>query len=573
MHNMNTFCLYKIYCFILCFVVSIATRKLGTRSCYFQQFTSERAYYGANSTLPPLIAPFPHIKGLNSTIVRIQLAGKEIITGNKDSGVVFLQTIRGDIFLLQTLQGLDEVLHAGIPTLPIGSTFATTRDGIVVCSPTQCQWFICDKNNGCKPDAKARFQYNIGIVSAMDVDSNDDIWVGGLVSGLLHITRKGMLTAIAVVGNVTAITIDAHNNNNIAVGTSLAVYYKFNKTSMSFSRWVQATSAMMDGMPLALTFMDNGELWIGGQWSLNVIRIDGITVDRIAGSQGLPSGNITILAGDGSGTLWAGTQNGVAMYNMSKRSWRYFSGDRWIPGQVNSNVTALAVINEGLIVVATEFGLAYLRSINMTFEQKAAFYTNLTSTLLSRHGWVASVELAKYGDTNTLIQHPGDNDGLWTGMLTSGLIYQYALTGAEYARIQAWHHYAAVEFLHNVTETNGFIARTAVKCGEPHGPGDSGICPHGSPNTCGWVNSTACYAGIDSVTTNLSCCWTWKRDTSSDEVTGHFFTMLLAWKFLARNDAEKTRIASTLCATADYILKGKLRFIDPIYGAIGTLNN
>ena len=65
--------------------------------------------------------------------------------------------------------------------------------------------------------------------------------------------------------------------------------------------------------------------------------------------------------------------------------------------------------------------------------------------------------------------HDGDNDGLWTGMLVSGLIYQYALTTSEEARTLAWRHYAALEFLHNVTETKGFIARSAVKCNEPHG--------------------------------------------------------------------------------------------------------
>jgi hypothetical protein len=47
---------------------------------------------------------------------------------------------------------------------------------------------------------------------------------------------------------------------------------------------------------------------------------------------------------------------------------------------------------------------------------------------------------------------------------------------------------------------------------------------------------------------------------------GHFFTQLLAWEYLARTDAERERVAVKLCATADYLLQGNLRFIDPVSG-------
>lgn len=97
---------------------------------------------------------------------------------------------------------------------------------------------------------------------------------------------------------------------------------------------------------------------------------------------------------------------------------------------------------------------------------------------------------------------------LWTAMLVGGLTFQFAATGSEEARQLAWHHFAAVrparaesalsrparpcvaahsthasghsllapcwqvEFLHNVTGTRGFIARSAVRCGQPHQKGD-----------------------------------------------------------------------------------------------------
>jgi hypothetical protein len=136
-------------------------------------------------------------------------------------------------------------------------------------------------------------------------------------------------------------------------------------------------------------------------------------------------------------------------------------------------------------------------------------------------------------------------------MLVAALSFQYALTRDEGVRAAAWRHFRAVEFLHNVTGGAGFVARTAVRCGEPHGGGDGTICPAGSPDTCGWVNSSACYAGVDA---DRGCCWAWKRDTSSDEVDGHVFALSIAHDHLATTAAERVRIATPLCRMCVLIL-------------------
>ena len=112
----------------------------------------------------------------------------------------------------------------------------------------------------------------------------------------------------------------------------------------------------------------------------------------------------------------------------------------------------------------------------------------------------------------------------------------------------------AMEFLHNVTGTPGVSARSAVRCGDPRGGGDAGPCrePGADQRTCGWVNSSACYAGVDDGSSSAadgSCCWTWKRDTSSDEVDGHVASFAVAHALLAETPAEKARLAGTLCAT------------------------
>ncbi len=566
-------------CLILMLALAVgAAAGTGTAAtpAAFLQTVSDRTYYrfaaaaaAAAATSPPPLAPWPRVDVGGSPVV--------LLTTSRGSGrYTFGRTRDGDVLRLASPDDADasQSTPTGIPRTPAGTSVAATSrhdgGGVAVCSPAACVRYACSNNNhsqphsGCRPTG-AVFQHDLGHVSAMAYSASDDtLWVAGARSGLLRIASDGTFAAVPVVGNVTAIAVSP--TGDLAVGTTWAVYYDFHPAPKpSFARWIQAFGAAMDGFPTALAWGAGGELWIGGSWCLNVVRPDGITVDRVAGAQGLPRGNITHLDVDADGTLWVGGRQGLSARTRAG-DWRYFAGDRWIPG--DNEVVALSAP-----WVATAYGLARIRTAPMQLAAKAAFYTNLTSTVLSRHGWVAAVALGAYGDPATVVQHAGDNDGLWTGMLVSGLIYQYALTGSAEARDLAWRHYAAVEFLHNVTGTRGFIARTAVKCGEAHGGGDSGICPTGSPNTCGWVNSSACYAGVDDVgggdasqTTGDGCCWTWKRDTSSDEVTGHFFTLLQAWEFLARNDAEKARVARSLCDTADYLLKGGLRFIDPVSG-------
>lgn len=308
-------------------------------------------------------------------------------------------------------------------------------------------------------------------------------------------------------------------------------------------------------------------------------------------------GNITVLeagprGGSVSSTLWVGSQQGLALLCVAEGCvdrWRFFAGDRWLsagprilsiaaapdqsPGpshvhSAGSTAAATAVPTPAAwVLTGPSGGLARLWSRRAVLADKAAVYTARTAAL-SRYRWVAAVGLREYGNQSdgAILRRDGDNDGLWTGMLVASQIFRFAATKSEEARTLAWHHFAAMEFLHNVTGTAGFIARTAVRCGDSHQGGDGTICPAGSPNSCGWVNSTACYAGVDNVTSvdSTSCCWQWKRDTSSDEVTGHFFTLLLAHELLSRTAAERVRVGRLLCATAAYLQDGGWVFVDPV---------
>lgn len=66
----------------------------------------------------------------------------------------------------------------------------------------------------------------------------------------------------------------------------------------------------------------------------------------------------------------------------------------------------------------------------------------------------------------------GDNDGSNTAYYMASQIFRYRVTNSSEAHANSWRAFSALEFLHNVTrpfsKQPGFIARTAVRCGEAH---------------------------------------------------------------------------------------------------------
>ena len=561
----------------------------------FVQVTSDR-YYTAGAVPLPYVAPFPKLP--IARVTQVLTIGAASPTASAAATIALCSD--NSLHLVGINDG-------PVPTQPLGIQLApnsvfgaygelaagpTLTIKILACSPhTGCVAFSCASAapHACVSIPRSGLTRVLGEVIAVDAQDGQVAVVATRDAGLFYLNDWADDATVAtwesfghsVVGNVTAIAFSAEaasSERQLAVATNLAVYHSFNMTSRDFDRHELIGSAI-DGVPTALAFTTEPAgasggteqlLWVGHEWCLNVIRADG-TVDRVSGPQGLPVANITSLSAGNYlrdfDSLWVGSTAGVALRRPAdatraplERRWRYFVGDAWLPGDDNVSVVGslLEILPDSpSVLIATQSGLAFL-SFNrtQTLEDKAA-------TLLKRvpahdrHLLVAATNLEQYGDASSHLAHDGDNDGLWTSMLVSSQIFRWQVTGDEEARAIAWKHFDAIEFLHNVTGTRGFIARTFVKCGEVHGSGDGGICPGAKKNTsCGWVNSTVCY--LD------SCCWVWKRDTSSDEVTGHIFGLLVAHQLLAQTDSERARVAHLLCDTVNYIVDGGFDFIDPI---------
>eukprot|EP00041_Stephanoeca_diplocostata_P002376 m.26144 g.26144 ORF g.26144 m.26144 type:complete len:873 (-) comp13269_c0_seq2:185-2803(-) len=458
-------------------------------------------------------------------------------------------------------------------------------DGVIISTPVHVFWtdskLTAILSEATVPQCSAADNL-VGLVASAN---GDDVWMACStttnISIVIRINCRGCAPVImsGFVGQVTSLAMDAITGD-VAVATTLAIYrFRSDATTVSDHTAHLLVGGSVDDTPTAVAFASaqtgsstGGDVWIGNAFCVNVWRSD-MQADRISGLQGLPRGNVTNVqwyTGAEESVLWlahSGAFPAVTLFRPNATGdtdvWRHYAGDRWLPGGrvVDVAPTTSDGAHHGLWVATTQ-GIALLSEHGTTYADKARVLDRWIPQL-DRYGWVAQSYLPAYGNLSNIIRTDGDNDGLWTSMLMSAYAWEFNATGSAEARKNAWAHFRAVEFLHNVTGTHGgFFARTAVKCGETHQGGDGTICPSGSPNTCGWVNSSACYAGVDEH--DSDCCWTWKRDTSSDEVAGHIFGLRVLYDALATTAAERRAIARPLCATANYLVDHGLDFIDPI---------
>jgi hypothetical protein len=154
---------------------------------------------------------------------------------------------------------------------------------------------------------------------------------------------------------------------------------------------------------------------------------------------------------------------------------------------------------------------------------------------------------------STYYKSVGDNDGLWTGMHAIGEAYNFAVTGSQLARKEAWRAFEGLEMLQNVTgvfptypaRTYCYTANNDAGCGNEDGEDR-------------WHASTT-YEGV-----------MWKGDTSSDEMNGHYAALPVLYDLVALTPEEKQRVYVIIDGLTEGLIKNDLYLIDPSTGVPTT---
>jgi hypothetical protein len=162
----------------------------------------------------------------------------------------------------------------------------------------------------------------------------------------------------------------------------------------------------------------------------------------------------------------------------------------------------------------------------MTLAEKADYFLDVLYKRHVREPWfVEKCRLPTPGDTSVWEPEDDDNDGEYTGNYLVMESFRYATTKDPEARRNSNRAFEALRFLETVNGIQGFVSRTVIPAtwDHMHDPNRTYTDreraelrvrdPRYKPVETRWHP-------------NPDGKWLWKGDTSSDEITGHFFAYL-----------------------------------------------
>ena len=262
---------------------------------------------------------------------------------------------------------------------------------------------------------------------------------------------------------------------------------------------------------------------------------------------GVPWGEITCEV-PVEGGRWFGTTRGAFFERIGDRSryaipqapgiepprFRYYSGPRWLRDDL---VQDLAVAGDGTVWILTQTGLNALAFRSTTLADKADWFSRKIRSRNLRYGLTGERRLPVPGDLTTSEIVDTDNDGGWTSYYLGALGAEYAVTRSEKVRQQAWESFGALERLREISTVPGFFARTIERRGFKFSDTDR------------WRDA-------------VDPAWEWKGHTSSDEFCSQTFAHAVMWELVARNPAERARVATNYIPILEHILAHDLYLVD-----------
>ena len=278
-----------------------------------------------------------------------------------------------------------------------------------------------------------------------------------------------------------------------------------------------------------------GHLWVGSDEGLNIY--DGRNFWYNGNDfYSVPAGSFNDMYFAPDGKKYFATNTGVITLIEGKIS--YFSYGAWL---MHPTVTKIAVSDKGTIAAVTPRGISVITHSLMTLEEKANHYDEMAVKYFTRNeGYQVSRELRKYGDLDSGWLPNSDNDGLFTGLYCASQCFRYKVTGDEKAKENAKKAVEAMIKLTEVTGKKGFTARaTRYSCEENFATG----------NREEWhfcENNPDCE---------------WLGETSSDEMTGHYFAYGIYFDLVA-DKKEKKKIAEVVKTITDHIIENNFHLCD-----------
>ena len=278
-----------------------------------------------------------------------------------------------------------------------------------------------------------------------------------------------------------------------------------------------------------------GHVWVGSDEGLNIY--DGRNF-WFNGNDfySVPAGSFNDMFFAKDGKKYFATNTGIVTLIEGKIA--YYSFGPWL---MHPTVTKITVSDKGTIAAVTPRGISIITTKIMTLEEKAAHYDAMAVKYFTRNeGYQVTRELRRYGDLESGWLPNSDNDGLFTGLYCASQCFRYAVTGSEEAKANAKRAVEAMIKLTEVTGKKGFTARATRYSHEEN---------FMTGNREEW----------HVLEDNPDC--EWLGETSSDEMTGHYYAYGIYFDLVA-DKKEKKRIAEVVKTITDHILENNFHLCD-----------
>jgi hypothetical protein len=343
------------------------------------------------------------------------------------------------------------------------------------------------------------------------------------------------------------------NQGGLWLASDVGLYYinKEEKTTV-----LRGRDEIISGYIKGITFDQVQHLWAGGLGGVSII--DQFKKKRaITPTEGLPSVYVTCIKADAEGTVWVGTEKGIVRYYANGSHSLRFSR-RWL---LDDHVKDIAFDKNGNAWIATLKGVSVIKRQKMTLAQKNDYFHDV---LLKRHiraPWIAGqCRLEKAGDLSTWQPEDDDNDGEYTGNYLAMESFRYAATKSPDAKENAKKAFDFLKLLQEVTDTDGFFARTIV-------PSDwtnvhDGNQTYTSQQLAEELVKEPRFKPVEiRWRKSKDGKWLWKGDTSSDEMCGHLFGYYFYYELVA-DETEKKVIRNHVARIVDYLITHNFNFVD-----------
>ncbi len=351
------------------------------------------------------------------------------------------------------------------------------------------------------------------------------------------------------------LSVAAGPNRSIAVGTVDGLFLREGEKGEFVS--LAPADAKYSWNPRnvsAVVFDSKGRLWFGSDLGVGVLDSD--TWSLYTGDEGLPYDHFTCATAGENGAVWFGTERGAIRFDGDH--WSYRASLRWLP---DDYVNDIAVEADGTAWIATRGGISCIHRGSMTLESKAAYFTNQVETRHNRDGYITNWTLERRGDVTSAVPSITDNDGLYTSWYGAAMAYRYAITKDPEAKALAKRSFDACKWLVDIVPDSmkGFPARVLIPIDWPEPVNEmlnDEFNRRRRESDPFWKLITPRFV------TSEDGKYMWKCDTSSDELSGHYFFYGVYYDLVAETEEEKAPVREVVRDITDHLIRNDFNLVD-----------